>query len=203
MTPPRSRRRSGARPRHCEEQIIDAARGLHRHVLGNEHPFVLCDPRRRGTGADGTLENHPTGMAAFGAATGGLVVHALEATAAQLREARGRTPRPRRARPADHLPSIGLPADFHAGRTRRTAETANMHIFAIQHYHLSLSLTARVTFSPLPATRNPVPHRDRPRHLLAQNHSGSSMGYQPTDEPRSDDDEASQPPGQTIETTIP
>jgi hypothetical protein len=53
--------------------LVQVARGLHRHVLGDEHPFVLCDPRRRGTDADAPLENHTTGMAALGAATGGSV----------------------------------------------------------------------------------------------------------------------------------
>jgi len=53
--------------------LVKVARGLHRHVLGDEHPFVLCDPRRRGTAADAPLENHTTGMTALGAATGGSV----------------------------------------------------------------------------------------------------------------------------------
>src|SRR5262249_3017800 len=54
-------------------ELVQVARGLHRHVFGDEHPFVLCDPRRRGTAADAPLENYTTGMAALGAATGGSV----------------------------------------------------------------------------------------------------------------------------------
>jgi hypothetical protein len=53
--------------------LVQVARGLHRRVLGDERPFVLCDPRRRGTDADAALKNHTTGMAALGAATGGSV----------------------------------------------------------------------------------------------------------------------------------
>jgi len=53
--------------------LVQVARGLHRHVLGDEHPFVLCDPRRHDTKAGAPLENHTTGMTALGAATGGSV----------------------------------------------------------------------------------------------------------------------------------
>jgi hypothetical protein len=53
--------------------LVQVARGLHRHVLGNEQPFVLCDPRRHDTGAGAHLENHTTGMIALAAATGGSV----------------------------------------------------------------------------------------------------------------------------------
>ncbi len=53
--------------------LVQLARGLHRRVLGDEQPFVLCDPRRRGTGADAPLKNYTTGMAALAAATGGSV----------------------------------------------------------------------------------------------------------------------------------
>ncbi len=43
--------------------------------------------------------------------------------------------------------------------------------------HPSISLTARRTFFHFSALRDLfVPFRDRPRHLLAQNHSGSSTG---------------------------
>jgi hypothetical protein len=53
--------------------LVQIARGLHRRVLGDERPFVLCDPRRRAADAAASLESHKTGMAALGAATGGSV----------------------------------------------------------------------------------------------------------------------------------
>jgi hypothetical protein len=52
--------------------LVPIARGLHRYSPGDEHPFVLCDPRRRpAEQSAGALENYPTGMAAFHAAVGG------------------------------------------------------------------------------------------------------------------------------------
>lgn len=51
--------------------LVPIARGLHRFSLGDEQPFVLCDPRRRTTETTGPLENYPTGMRAFAAAAGG------------------------------------------------------------------------------------------------------------------------------------
>jgi hypothetical protein len=53
--------------------LVQVARGLHRRVLGDEQPFVLCDPRRHDTEADAPLENHTTGMTALAAANGGSV----------------------------------------------------------------------------------------------------------------------------------
>ncbi len=51
--------------------LVPIARGLHRFSLGDDRPFVLCDPRRRTTEQAGPLENYPTGMRAFHAAAGG------------------------------------------------------------------------------------------------------------------------------------
>ncbi len=53
--------------------LVQVALGLHRRMLGDAQPFVLCDPRRRDTDADAPLENHTTGMAALAATTGGSV----------------------------------------------------------------------------------------------------------------------------------
>jgi len=51
--------------------LVPIARGLHRYALGDDRPFVLCDPRRRGTDAGALLENYPSGLSAFRAATDG------------------------------------------------------------------------------------------------------------------------------------
>jgi hypothetical protein len=51
--------------------LVPIARGLHRYSLGDDRPFVLCDPRRRATETTAMLENYPTGMDAFAAAAGG------------------------------------------------------------------------------------------------------------------------------------
>jgi hypothetical protein len=53
--------------------LVQVARGLHRHVLGAERPFALCDPRRRDTEAGAPLENRRTGVDALGVAAGGTV----------------------------------------------------------------------------------------------------------------------------------
>jgi len=53
--------------------LVQAARGLHRHLLGTERPFVLCDPRRRTTDAGAQLASRPTGADALAAAIGGTV----------------------------------------------------------------------------------------------------------------------------------
>jgi hypothetical protein len=54
-----------------EGDLVPIARGLHRCSLGDDRPFVLCDPRRRATEQTRPLENYPTGMRAFHAAAGG------------------------------------------------------------------------------------------------------------------------------------
>ncbi|HEX3758590.1 MAG TPA: FHA domain-containing protein [Kofleriaceae bacterium] len=54
-----------------EGDLVPIARGLHRYSLGDDRPFVLCDPRRRATEQAGPLENHPTGLRAMHAAPGG------------------------------------------------------------------------------------------------------------------------------------
>lgn len=51
--------------------LVPIARGLHRFSLGDDRPFVLCDPRRRPTENSALLENYPTGMHALHAAAGG------------------------------------------------------------------------------------------------------------------------------------
>src|ERR1044071_8536351 len=51
--------------------LVPIPRGLHRYSLGDDRPFVLCDPRRRTTEQAGPLENYPTGMRALSAAAGG------------------------------------------------------------------------------------------------------------------------------------
>ncbi|TMQ06959.1 MAG: FHA domain-containing protein [Deltaproteobacteria bacterium] len=51
--------------------LVPIARGLHRYSLGDDRPFVLCDPRRRVTEHSAPLENYTVGMHAFRAALGG------------------------------------------------------------------------------------------------------------------------------------
>lgn len=51
--------------------LVPLARGVHRYSLGDERPFVLCDPRRRPSDTGTPLENYPTGMRAFHAAANG------------------------------------------------------------------------------------------------------------------------------------
>ena len=53
--------------------LVQVARGLHRRMLGDEQPFVLCDPRRRDSHARAPLENHKTGMEALRSAAGGSI----------------------------------------------------------------------------------------------------------------------------------
>jgi len=58
-----------------DSELGPIARGLHRYSLGDDRPFVLCDPRRRPSELTETAEtsaiNYTTGMAAFEAAAGG------------------------------------------------------------------------------------------------------------------------------------
>ncbi len=52
--------------------LVPIARSIHRHALGAERPFVVCDPRRRaGKATVRSAENYETGMRALAAATGG------------------------------------------------------------------------------------------------------------------------------------
>jgi len=53
--------------------LVQVARGVHRHALGDERPFVLCDTRRRTTDAGAQLASRPTGADALAAAIGGTV----------------------------------------------------------------------------------------------------------------------------------
>lgn len=53
--------------------LVPIARGLHRYSLGADRPFVLCDPRRRATTENATLENHTSAMSALHAAPGGSI----------------------------------------------------------------------------------------------------------------------------------
>lgn len=55
-----------------EGDLISLAQHLHRHTLGDERPFVVCDPRRRR--AEPTARaaaNYDSGLVALGAASGG------------------------------------------------------------------------------------------------------------------------------------
>jgi hypothetical protein len=52
--------------------LVPMARSIHRHALGPDRPFVVCDPRRReGKATVRSAENYKTGMGALAAATGG------------------------------------------------------------------------------------------------------------------------------------
>ena len=52
--------------------LVPLALSIHRHALGPDRPFVVCDPRRRDAKATvRSAENHKTGLAAFEAAAGG------------------------------------------------------------------------------------------------------------------------------------
>jgi hypothetical protein len=53
--------------------LVEVARGVHRHARGDERPFVLCDPQRRDGGIGAQLESRRTAADAIGAATGGTV----------------------------------------------------------------------------------------------------------------------------------
>ncbi|MBA3503694.1 MAG: FHA domain-containing protein [Deltaproteobacteria bacterium] len=57
-----------------EADLVAIAHSLHRIALGPDRPFVSCDPRRLETKESArAVENHPTGMQAIAAATGGTV----------------------------------------------------------------------------------------------------------------------------------
>ena len=51
--------------------LVPIARGLHRYAMGEDRPFVLCDPRRRDTEPSAARHSHGSGMQAFRAAAGG------------------------------------------------------------------------------------------------------------------------------------
>jgi hypothetical protein len=52
--------------------LVPMARSIHRHALGADRPFVVCDPRRRDSKATvRSAENYESGLRAFAAATGG------------------------------------------------------------------------------------------------------------------------------------
>jgi hypothetical protein len=52
--------------------LVPTARSIHRHALGGDRPFIVCDPRRRRSKATvRSAENYETGMQAFEAAYGG------------------------------------------------------------------------------------------------------------------------------------
>jgi len=55
-----------------EGNLVPIARAIHRHTLGDDRPFVLCDPRRRAPDATvRTAENVQPAFAALVAAQGG------------------------------------------------------------------------------------------------------------------------------------
>jgi hypothetical protein len=52
--------------------LVPMARSIHRHALGDDRPFVVCDPRRRpGKATVRSAENHDSGLQALAAAAGG------------------------------------------------------------------------------------------------------------------------------------
>lgn len=52
--------------------LVPIARSIHRHALGGDRPFVVCDPRRRRSKATvRSAENYETGLLALAAARGG------------------------------------------------------------------------------------------------------------------------------------
>ena len=53
--------------------LVSVAKLLHRHSLGHQRPFIVCDPRRkrRAPKAGRSVANYDEGMAALAAATGG------------------------------------------------------------------------------------------------------------------------------------
>jgi hypothetical protein len=55
-----------------DTDLVPIARALHRYILGNDKPFVVCDPHRRNLPASvRSPENHGNGAVATVAATGG------------------------------------------------------------------------------------------------------------------------------------
>jgi hypothetical protein len=55
-----------------EGDLVPLAHSIHRHALGDDRPFVVCDPRRRdGKATVRSAENHETGLDAVAAAAGG------------------------------------------------------------------------------------------------------------------------------------
>lgn len=55
-----------------EGDLVPMAASIHRHSLGAEQPFIVCDPRRRRGGATvRSAENYDTAMQGFAAARGG------------------------------------------------------------------------------------------------------------------------------------
>jgi hypothetical protein len=52
--------------------LVPVARSIHRHALGADRPFIVCDPRRREVEATvRSAANHKTGVGALAAAIGG------------------------------------------------------------------------------------------------------------------------------------
>jgi hypothetical protein len=52
--------------------LVPTARSIHRHAIGPERPFIVCDPRRRsGKATVRSAENYEVGIEALAAATGG------------------------------------------------------------------------------------------------------------------------------------
>src|SRR5215510_4232425 len=55
-----------------EGDLVPIARSIHRHALGDDRPFLVCDPRRRRARATvRSAENYASGMQALAAAQGG------------------------------------------------------------------------------------------------------------------------------------
>jgi hypothetical protein len=55
-----------------EGDMVPIAHALHRHVLGDDAPFIVCDPRRRnGSASARSPGNHVSGVVAYQEAVGG------------------------------------------------------------------------------------------------------------------------------------
>lgn len=69
--------RMGASRRHAitlcgEGDLVPIAYAIHRHALGIDRPFIVCDPRRRDSPASvRSAENHELGISALAVARGG------------------------------------------------------------------------------------------------------------------------------------
>lgn len=101
-----------------EGDLVPTARSIHRHALGADRPFIVCDPRRReGKATVRSSANYETGLPAFAAATGGSLCVRIQRlpedfpdVLAALRDPASRVQLVVCARsPADCEPSLAVP----------------------------------------------------------------------------------------------